>query len=76
MGILKYILTFVFFYVSIRFAIYIFQYYTNHYSQEPFVERMARPHIRKARIHFDNHHSYANECYQRWLRKASSYSIF
>lgn len=75
MAILKYVLTFVVFYVSIRFAIYLFQYYTNHSTREPFVERMMRPHIRKANMHFEKHYSYANECRKRWLRKASSYSI-
>jgi hypothetical protein len=76
MWILKYILTFVIFYVAIRFVIYVFQSYRNNYLQEPFIERMMRPHIRKAKIHFDDNRSYANECYRRWLRKASSYSIF
>jgi hypothetical protein len=49
------------------------------YSQEikeSFIHRFARPHIRSVSRHLDNHQSYAKECYQRWLRKLSGYSIF
>ena len=44
--------------------------------KESFIHRITRPHMRSVRRHLDNHHSYAQECYQRWLRKLSGYSIF